>query len=128
MKAELKYITSPDSVSSTGEPCPLQRYTPQDPRSFTLYLEIFIGIRNSDGEERFGLIVSTPSGLEAELSSNEPRLFKCLLVNEWNYARIESFISKIVSTTNGKDWFEIAEKLNREIGGWEFENYRQANI
>jgi hypothetical protein len=115
MIAELKHIHSPDVDD-------LSTWTPEG-GSFSILLQVIAGPAGSPGEESFDVTLCTPAWIETILKSEKIIMGRHLLiVMEFDYDRIYSFISKYVSSSSGNNWSEIASKLAR-LGHWEFEDY-----
>ncbi len=45
-----------------------------------------------------------------------------LIVFEWNFERVEAFISESANACIGETWKAVAEQMSR-LGRWEFEDY-----
>lgn len=108
----------------------LESYIPNNPESYGFNLTLLVGPKDSDGEESFNIIVVTPKWLLEKYAN--PAFAKdeiiigrhYLIVFEYNFERIISFIRNYVENCTGDSWDEIAEKLAR-LGQWEFEDYRE---
>jgi len=117
MRAKLKSIHSPDTVD-------LRSYVPSDPSSFCLLLQIIAGPDDAPGNESFDVILCTPKWLLAEHSVHDVVSGRhMLLVFEYDFERIYSYLKSHVENISGHDWNDVASQLSR-IGKWEFEDYR----
>ena len=101
----------------------LEDVYPNDPENFRIDVEAVIGTKGSKGADNFIFYVATPKYLETKFGEDAVFLRHYLLVKDWNPAVIKARIVKLVSTTTGNDWKEIATKLSR-YGYWEFEDYK----
>lgn len=91
---------------------------------FALLVQMLIGPDGDEGEESFDVQVVTPAWLEQRYASDglaggDGRL----LVFEYDWSLIESYLRKRVAGCEGKDWQEVAAKLSR-FSHWEFEDYQ----
>lgn len=118
MKAKLKRLHSPD--------IDIQTYWPEDMQNFSFLLQAMIGPDDSDGEESFDIEVCTPEWLRSQYSSEDIIMGRHLLiVFDYDFDRIKSYISRYCDQCQGENWDEISLKLGR-IGRWEFEDYTPA--
>lgn len=117
MKAQIKYLHSPDVDD-------LQSFIPQVKDSFCFLLQIMVGPLGQQGEESFDALVCTPKWLIEHFDKGQIIIGRhYLLVFEYDYDRLTSFIDSYIEKCEGESWQEIATKLSR-IGKWEFEDYR----
>jgi hypothetical protein len=115
MIAELKRLHSPDVDD-------LPSWVPGD-ENFSILLQVIAGPAGSPGEESFDVTLCTPAWIKAVLESEKVIMGRHLLiVSDFDYDRIYSFISKYVSSCSGHNWSDLASKLGR-LGHWEFEDY-----
>ncbi len=111
--ADLKSIHSPDVLD-------LKEYSPNQEEIYLL-LELGVGIKGKDGEEYFYLEVCNAKYLE---SIKEPYILNhMLLLQEYNFNALESYIRKKINSILGETWQEIATKIN-VFADWEFDSYR----
>lgn len=117
MKAKLKRLHSPDIVD-------LRAYTP-DSAEFGFLLQLMVGPADGEGEESFDLIICTPDWLKKRLEQTRFMLGRGhLIVGDYNYSQLESFLRRHVERTEGMTWPEIAGKL-AQFSDWEFDDYRE---
>lgn len=118
MKAEIKYIHSPDIED-------LETYIPCIEDNFRFLLQVFVGIKGEKGEESFDIEIYTPKWLLSNCAKNEIILPKySLIVFEYNFERIFQRIKQLIESCTGNTWEEIAQKAGL-IGHWEFEDYQE---
>jgi hypothetical protein len=117
MRAEIKRLHSPDIVN-------LESYTPQVEDNFCFLLQVIAGPLGQDGEESFDVLVCMPRWFEDHFSRDQIIMGRHhLIVFEYNYDRIRSFIKVYFEKCEGENWQEVATKLSR-LGKWEFEDYK----
>ncbi len=118
MKAELKSINSIDIIG------PLENYTPDDPKNFSLNVRLMIGPKGENGEESFDTIVCTRKWIEVESQRNEAFNNKYhLIVSEYNYDELINSIRSTIDELEADDWEGLAIKLDK-LGYWEFKDYQ----
>lgn len=123
MKAELKYLHSPDIGNLS-----LENYSPENPDNFSLFIQAMIGPLGEEGEESFNFLVCTPKRLTSELEDNGFLFGKAyLFVREYNYKVIHKTIKDLCDRIYGDNWNVIAQKLSR-FGHWEFEDYQEPSL
>lgn len=84
-----------------------------------------IGPLGGDGEESFDKEVFTPMWLYNNLTENDIKLgCYSIIIKKYNYLLIKEFIERYFYSCEGKNWSEIAIKLN-ELGRWEFFLYKE---
>jgi hypothetical protein len=112
--AALRSFHSPD-VSD------LEHFVPDDPECFGFLLEAMFGPKDDRGMEAFGIIVCTPAWLALKVKEDEVLSVRnYLVVKNYNYNVLNSFLVKYATRCSGKTWQEVAAKLS-QIGRWEFE-------
>jgi Immunity protein 8 len=117
MRAELKGLVSYD--------LPDARSAPDDPEDCCVGMRADIGPVGGDGADTFTFEVCTPRGL-ARRFDDEGRPFwsrGVLMVERFTWEAVEAALHQRVRAVEGRDWAEVAEKLNRFML-WEFEDYR----
>lgn len=116
VKAELKRLHSPDADD-------LAELVPEDPARFAVLVQAMIGPLGGAGEESFDIVVCSPRWVEEQLSS-VPVFFPRhhLVMKQYDYSSIHTYISEFCDSCDGPDWKAIAVKLSR-LGHWEFEDY-----
>ena len=116
MRAEVRRLHSPDVLDLRG-------YTPPVSDDFSVLIQILAGPLGLDGEESFDIEVLTPKRLASRVAQKGPVSGCHLLIVEcFDYASIEKWIHRAVTSCEGSDWQEVAERLGR-VGRWEFEDY-----
>jgi hypothetical protein len=122
MRARLKGIDSEDAPG-LGE---LDGYTPEDPESFALNLNITVGKRDAPGGDVFSMTVCTPLWLARQIDSGDlPGIAPgrhYLFVKSYDIDRIEAFIRDYVETAEFETWDEFGAYVGR-LANWEFEDY-----
>lgn len=117
IRAQLKRLHSPGVQN-------LAAYMPDIGDRFGFLLQVLAGPEDSEGEESFDVLVCTPEWLKQGQGHDSMIIGRhYLIVFEYDYERLHSFISRYCADCSGATWREIAEKLGR-LGKWEFEDYR----
>lgn len=117
MKAEVKRFHSPDVFD-------LSKFKPVDEKNFGFLLQVMIGIEGEEGEESFDIYVCTPQRLERQYGKSDVVFGEHLLiVQEYDFPRIQRRILEYVDKIEGETWDEIGALIDR-IGKWEFRDYR----
>ena len=115
MIAELKSIDSLD--------IDLDSFEPEEPGTFSFFLDAFIGPWNSPGGEHFQIQVCTPQWLLKNHTESDALFgFHLLIVFDYNKKVIAEKIQRYCERCTGESWEEVAQQLCL-IGLWEFENY-----
>lgn len=118
MKAQIRQLHSPD-VARLEDHCPEQH------DDFAILIQVLAGPAGAEGAESFDIEVVTPKRLAARIRETGPVGGRHLLiVNHYDYESIARWIERAVSSCEGSDWNEVAEKLGR-FGRWEFEDYAE---
>lgn len=116
MKATVKSLHSPDIPDLT-------RYMPKVADDFAFLLQILAGPSEGDGEESFDVFVCTPLWLRNNHQPSDIVVGRHkLIVFDYNYRRLVSFITGLVESCEGTTWQELADRIGR-LGKWEFEDY-----
>jgi immunity protein 8 of polymorphic toxin system len=117
VQPEIKRLHSPDVFDLTA-------WSPPRGEDFAVLLQVLVGPVGAEGEESFDVVVCTAGwlggnlGLDGMLSGRHH-----LLMDEWNYDRLEAFLRRYVAGCSAPTWQGVAEKIGR-LGKWEFEDYR----
>jgi hypothetical protein len=117
MMAELKRLHSPDVID-------LHSWTPENDE-FAILLQIIAGPEGSPGEESFDVTLCTPAWVARRVA--EAKIIEgrhLLIVSEYSYGLVHDYVSRYVSSCEGRTWQEVAARLAR-LGRWEFEDYRE---
>jgi hypothetical protein len=117
VRAEIKRLHSPDVPN-------LMTYVPEDPGDFAFLLQITAGPVGVDGEESFDVVVCTARWISHHLGPERILVGRhYLVVDSYDYRRLEGFLRRYVGQCLGNTWEEVAIRLAR-LGKWEFEDYR----
>ena len=115
--AEIRRFHSPDVADLTT-------YVPQDPHDFGFLLQIMAGPVGREGEEAFDVVVCTAPWISVRLGPERILVGRhYLLVDAYDYGRLERFLRQYVAQCSGSTWQDVAAKLGR-LGKWEFEDYK----
>jgi hypothetical protein len=116
MRAVLRSLHSPDIPD-------LAHFMPEGRDDFAFLLQMLIGPQDAPGEESFDVFVCTPKWL---LDHHQPRDIvegrHKLIVLEYDFRRLNDFITRWVGACEGATWQELAQRIGR-LGRWEFEDY-----
>lgn len=116
MRAELKRLHSPDVHD-------LKAFSPEDTGDVGFLLRVMIGPEGEDGEESFDVQVCTPKWLEKHCAGSGILVGRHhLVMPEYSYQALVSFITAYCDRSSGQTWQEVALQLSR-LGKWEFEDY-----
>jgi len=100
----------------------LDSYIPDDPKNFSLWIELRIGSDESAGADDYRVLVCTPDWLRENVC--EPRWGRHMLfVREYDRSTIEKCINDYVAQCAGDQWEVVAAKVARNLL-WEFEDYQ----
>jgi hypothetical protein len=117
MRAQLRRLHSPDVQD-------LKTFSPLPVDAFGFLLQIMVGPEEQQGEDSFDVVVCTPDWLKRNFKTSDIILGQGrILVFEYNYERLRSFIERYCEKCVADTWQDIATKLSR-IGRWEFEGYQ----
>ncbi|OYQ82367.1 hypothetical protein B9T15_09925 [Wohlfahrtiimonas chitiniclastica] len=112
--ADLKSIHSPDILD-------LEEFSSNQEEIYFL-LELGIGIKDKDGEEYFYLEICNAKYIQ---SIREPMILnKILLIQEYNFKKLEKYIQYKINSISGNSWQEIVEKIT-SFTEWEFDKYKE---
>ena len=104
---EIKAIFSPDLSD-------VEKGAPENPSDFCVLLQIMIGEEGIEGADSFEIVVCTPRWIEERISKGGVFfLDRYIVVQQYDYIQVRSFIEKFMSKCRGKDWEEVAGKLSR---------------
>lgn len=116
MRAVVRRLHSPD--------VDLDSYSPEDPAEVGVLVQVIVGPRDGLGEESFDVIVCTPQWLSRTVRLDGPVIGRHhLIVERWNLARIQAFLTKAVEAEHASNWEELGTRIGR-LGRWEFDDYR----
>ena len=117
MKAEIKYIHSPDILD-------LKSYLPDKLNEFSFLLQIMIGEKGKEGAENFNIIVCSPNSFKSMFKDSDMFFGKSyLFMKSYNYQKMWDFLCKYVDSINGETWDDIVFEMSK-IAFWEFDNYK----
>lgn len=120
MKAQLRRLHSPDVMD-------LASFAPENPQSFSVFIQAMIGPETGNGEEAFGFIVCSPSWLGTELGASSRTHRKwgrgLLLMTSFELQDIVAAVTELCDDAQGDTWDELAESLAKNTF-WEFDDYR----
>lgn len=117
MRAQIKRLHSPDVLD-------LKSYKPDSSNCFGFLLQVMAGPEGGEGEESFDVLVCTPQWLRLNHPPSEIVIGRHhLIVQEYEYGRLEAFLEDYCRHCEGETWQAIAEQLSR-LGKWEFEDYK----
>ncbi|KZL14861.1 Imm8 family immunity protein [Pseudovibrio sp. Ad37] len=121
MQAELKQLTSLDIDPKT--------YWPDVEDSFSFTLDAHIGPKGEATSELFQFHVCTPKWAVSNMVNKTFGDFGffgiyMILVEEYDFERIQTKISQLCSEINGESWSDVAIQLSR-YAMWEYANYQQ---
>jgi Immunity protein 8 len=116
VKAQLKLMLSDDIPGRL-----LEKWAPLT-KDFGIHVMLFIGCEDDENfTDIFDLLICTPGWFETRL---EKTLIESgqhtLLVKEYDYESIKSYIENYIERSDGSSWPEIASKLGR-LAEWEFQ-------
>lgn len=100
----------------------LDSYSPDEPKNFSLWIELRVGADGSPGGDDYRFFVCTPEWLLQNVW--EPRWGRhMLIVREYDHLVIERCVHDYVARCLGDEWEVIAKKIARNLL-WEFEDYQ----
>lgn len=90
-----------------------------------MLVQLMVGPADGPGEESFDVTLCTASWL-AERAASEGIVDTRhhVVIDDYDYDRIEQYFSRRVAACEGPTWGEVAAKVGR-IGRWEFEDYTE---
>lgn len=116
VRAWLRRLHSPNASD-------LKSFRPADPEDFGVLVQAMIGPQGTEGEESFDFMLCTPRWIAREWESDGVRWARAtLVVPGYDFEALESAVLKLCRRTEGRDWSEVAERLNRYMQR-EFEDY-----
>jgi hypothetical protein len=114
MRARLKKLSS-DEIPD------LEHYAPPLPDAFAVTLVLEVGPLGVRGRERFELLVVTPKWLLERHGKAGAVIGRAkLIVFEWSFPRLKTFLAREVERCSGATWPEVARKVSR-LAEWEGE-------
>ncbi|PZE90429.1 hypothetical protein DEI95_11770 [Curtobacterium sp. MCBD17_008] len=117
VKAQVRFISTNDGES-------LEDVVLEDPDDVDIWITVMAGPVGGPGEESFQLRVRSPLSMTRELNQWGPLHERhMVVVAKWNPHQIRSFINRLFTEVEGRDWNEVGERLSR-LGYWEFEDYK----
>jgi hypothetical protein len=119
MKAIIKNI---DLGSNVG----FEEYSPDEATCFGVWIFLTAGPDDAEGGHLFDILVCTPDWLKKVYLSQQGGAVwgrHMLIVFRYDPEQIKNEISKYLEQCEGKDFWEMAQKIAR-IGFWEFEDYK----
>ncbi len=116
MRAALRRLHSPDVYD-------LSSWSPDN--EFGVLVQMLVGPEGGPGEESFDVTLCTPGWLAERVRQEgivDARHH--LLIDTYDYDRLERYLCERVSACEGANWREVALQVAR-LGAWEFEDYRE---
>ncbi|MGL3609080.1 Imm8 family immunity protein [Rhizobium sp. G187] len=98
-------------------------YWPDDIEKFCVAAEAMIGPVGEEGADIFSFEICTPKWFEEERNEKAAFARAVVFLRTYDELAAKTIIRKLVDTTSGDTWIEIAQKLNRYLR-WEFEDYK----
>jgi hypothetical protein len=119
VRAALRRLHSPTAD-------PLAEFAPDNPESFSTFVQALVGPEDGEGEESFNFTITTASWLAEQPAPEKGFEFLqgVLLLSRWDYDTVVRAISDLCRNTQGETWEEVATSLSR-YGHWEFADYRE---
>jgi hypothetical protein len=126
IRAELRRLDSADAPDLD-----LERYVPDDPECFGIYVEASIGPEGEPGEELFGFMVCSPRWLATEVAGRGYLFARhYLILPRYDYNELVAAINELCDDTanelwdqaGGGDWEDLGNRLARYMH-WEFEDF-----
>lgn len=117
IRPKLKFVYSPDVEN-------LAQHRPAEPENVGILFQLFIGSDDgAEGAESFDVMVCTPDWFKQTLSGDDMISgAHYLIVYEYSYTRVISFIEKFLQHCHAETWEEVAHKVG-QLGKWEFADY-----
>ena len=98
-------------------------WTPEESKEVCFLLEINIGFEGSTGTDLYQVMVATPEGLkEKKKSDNIIPGRHYIIILEYDWETIESYITKLVESCSSETEEETNNKLCRFFH-WEYEDH-----
>lgn len=119
IQAELKSLGTSDAHVPDFD---LVHYRPENPESFSVYVDAYIGSKGDKGRDVFGFTICSPQWLVDHPAEKGFWLGRFLLLWRWDYALLHRVLSDRCRRTEGATWEDVALKLSR-YSYWEFEDY-----
>lgn len=92
---------------------------------FAVLIDAYIGPAGMPGEERFSVLVASPSWVAAECASQKYLFSRGYLIVEYfDRLMIESAIRELCRKCAGESWDDVGNKLSRNMA-WEFDDYNE---
>lgn len=117
MKAQVRFVSTNDGEDLEG-------VVLEDPDDVDVWITVMPSPVDGPAQESFQLRVRSPLSSTRELNQwgllHERRMVG---VARWDPHQIRSFINRLFTEAEGRDWKEVGEKLSR-LGYWEFEDYK----
>lgn len=103
------------------ETYPIEEYSPDPTKPFSIELTLLIGPKGLPGEEIFLVDISNILFLAQELNELGPRLLATtIMMREFSVMAVEKIVRDYCKTCRGHTWRDVAILLMR-LGRWEFE-------
>jgi hypothetical protein len=117
MRATLKRLHSPDVWD-------LEHFQPPARNNFGFLLQLMVGPSDTAGEDSLDVVVCTPDWLKHRYQLTDIIDARHhLIVFEYDYPRLTSFLKEYCAKCSGDTWEDIALKLGR-LARWEYEDFK----
>lgn len=116
MQAEVKWIEPNDCANWAA-------FTTEDPLDDFGWFTLGIGDTDSEGDETFQVLISTPAAIP-RAQGNASR-FRGLITPQLTVEDIQATLHRHVSSVSGTTWNEVVSQLRRTMD-WEYDGVRGA--
>jgi hypothetical protein len=108
----------------------LDSYRPEDPATFGVSLELYVGMPDAPAGDAFDILVCSPRWLVGHF--DHPALQQRLpgghvvpgrglwLMERWDLGQVKASIDLVLGSVTGERWADIADWLSRHLP-WEYE-------
>jgi|CXWL01.1.fsa_nt_gi hypothetical protein len=118
MKALLHYIQA-----YPGE-IPFEEFLPDPDSAWHISAEAKIGTAGDEGSDLFVFSICSDQWIAEQLRNGPIAITRTIVCKDFNVGNITSILEFIVAQCQGRDWDEIAYKLNHYMQ-WEFEDFKK---
>ena len=107
----MKKVVLQDFTSDVSNPA---SYDPENPSSFHIEVQFWIGVEGDTGGELFRLYVCSPDNLATLCQDGSPRSGRGMLItNEYRKEEVRTFIERVIGYSQGETWDDVVKALSR---------------